>query len=62
MEQALPSTLSLISEGSHSSLPLQLCQAPTCKQNSYTLSRRDPENNTAWGYIYMYKYKYLPLP
>lgn len=67
MEQTLPSTLSFIlqaaiSEGSHSSLPLQLYQAPTCKQNSHTLSRREPENNTAWGLHILYKEKYLPFP
>lgn len=45
----------VIPEGSHSSLPLQLYQAPTCKQNSHTLSRSEPENNAARGYIYSIK-------
>lgn len=52
MQQTSLSTLcfilqAVISEGSRSSLPLQLYRAPTCKQNSHTLSRSEPENNTA---------------
>lgn len=65
-QQTQPSSLScilqaVISEASQSSLPLQLYQAPTCKQNSHTPSRSEPENNTAMGLHMQCKEKYLPL-